>query len=257
MKKIFTICFLIITSQLFSQNRTIDSLQQRVSQAKGSEKTFVLNKENKNTIEELQVKYETYKKDQQIKLDQTIIKNKGLIIYYSLAGASAIFAALMIIIILYRKRNQAYRHLVFLNLKIFDKKLNDHGEEEENNMQGYHNTIDSTLKQQITTRLDQLMEAKIYLEAGIAINYLSEKCETNRSYLSQIIHEKYRMNFNTFINKYRIDEAKRIFMDPHNDIPLKALYEQLGFSSYARFHEAFKKYTGVTPSFFLKTIKKL
>jgi len=41
------------------------------------------------------------------------------------------------------------------------------------------------------------------------------------------------------------------------DIPLKALHERLGFSSYTRFYEAFKKYTGVTPSFFLKTIKEL
>lgn len=257
MKKIFTICFLIIASQLFSQNNTIDSLQRRVSQVWGSEKIFVLNKENNNTIKELQVKYETYKKNQQIKLDQTIIKNKELIIYYSLAGASVVFIALLIIIILYRKRNQAYRHLVYLNLNPFDKKLNDPGEEKENNMQGYHNTIDSVLKQQITTCLDKQMASKVYTEVTLTINRLAEKCETNRSYLSQLIHEKYQMNFNTFINKYRIEEAKRIFLEPDNDIPLKALYEQLGFSSYIRFHEAFKKYTGVTPSFFLKTIKTL
>ncbi|HED37105.1 MAG TPA: AraC family transcriptional regulator, partial [Ignavibacteria bacterium] len=69
---------------------------------------------------------------------------------------------------------------------------------------------------------------------------LSEKCKTNRSYLSQIIHEKYQLSFNNFINKYRIEEAMRLLMEPAGiDIPLKALHERLGFSSYTRFYEAF------------------
>jgi len=240
---------------VFLQNNVIDGLQQRGLQTKGSEKILVLNKENRTIIEELQVKYETSKKDQQIKLDEITIKNKGLYLLYSLAGASVIFVALLIIIFLYKKRNKAYRHLVYLNLNIVGK--NQHEADEEDDMPDYHNTIDNVLKQQITACLNKQINSKIYLEPGLSIKYLSEKCETNRSYLSQIIHEKYGMNFNTFINKYRIDEAKRIFIDPDNDIPLKALYEQLGFSSYPRFNETFKKYTGVTPSFFLKTIKKL
>ncbi|HED37109.1 MAG TPA: AraC family transcriptional regulator [Ignavibacteria bacterium] len=101
------------------------------------------------------------------------------------------------------------------------------------------------------------MTSKIYLEPGLSIKNLSEKCDTNRSYLSQIIHEKYQLSFNNFINKYRIEEARRLLMEPGNEIPLKALHERLGFSSYTRFYEAFKKYTGVTPSFFLTTIKEL
>jgi len=43
MKKLFTICFLLIASLILSQNKTIDSLQQRVSQVSGSEKTVELN----------------------------------------------------------------------------------------------------------------------------------------------------------------------------------------------------------------------
>jgi len=153
MKKIFTICFLIITSQLFSQDNTIDSLKQRVSKANRSKKILELNELaiaywnvnpaksvtlgnealqlanqlkyykvkartyniigaayshlKKYTLDEFQVKYETEKKDHKIKLQEATIKNKALIFRYSLAGASAIFVALLIIIFLYGK-NQAY-----------------------------------------------------------------------------------------------------------------------------------------------------
>jgi len=65
------------------------------------------------------------------------------------------------------------------------------------------------------------------------------------------------MNFNTFINTLRINEAKQILSDKDNNIPLKELYLRLGFNTYSVFNEAFKKHVGVTPAFYLKTVKDL
>ena len=121
MPKIFTICFLIISFPVFLHNNEIDSLQQKHSQAKGSEKILVLNKKNKTTAEKLQVKFEISKKDQQIKLDRTIIKNKNLILCYSLGAGGILLIALIIIIVLYRKRNEAYKKLVYRSLNIVGK----------------------------------------------------------------------------------------------------------------------------------------
>ncbi len=65
------------------------------------------------------------------------------------------------------------------------------------------------------------------------------------------------MNFNTFINMLRINEAKQMLADKNNDLPLKELYLRLGFNTYSVFNEAFKKHVGVTPAFYLRTIKDL
>ena len=262
MPKIFTICFLIISFPVFLHNNEIDSLQQKHSQAKGSEKILVLNKKNKTTAEKLQVKFEISKKDQQIKLDRTIIKNKNLILCYSLGAGGILLIALIFIIVLYRKRNKAYKKLVYRSLNIVGKNHSESDKEvviecDENDISGYQNTIDEVLKQRIINALDCQLTSKIYLFPGLSIKNLSDKCGTNSSYLSQIIHEKYQMNFNTFINKYRIEEARQILIKQGDKIPLKTLYERMGFSSYTRFHETFKKHTGVTPSFFLKTVKEL
>ena len=256
MKKIFILCFLAIIPGLFAQNSVIDSLQQRDSQTIANEKILAL-----NGHEEFQAKYQTEKKDQKIKRLEATIKNKNLFLGYSLAGISSVFIVLIFIAILYKKKNEAYRRLVYQSINVREKNKyeNDEGdpiESDEINSNNNH-SIDDELKQQILITLEHQMESKVYREPSLTLKQLAGKCGTNRSYLSQIIHEKYEMNFNNFINNYRIDEAKLLIMQPSNNIPLKALHEKLGFSSYIRFHEAFKKCTGVTPSFFQKTIKNL
>ena len=102
-----------------------------------------------------------------------------------------------------------------------------------------------------------MANTKVYLEPNLLIKTLAEKCETNRSYLSQFINERYNMNFSTFINTLRVNEAKQILSDKNNDIPFKELYLRLGFNTYSVFNEAFKKHVGVTPAFYLKTVKEL
>ena len=222
----------------------------------------ILNKKNRYALDEFEIKYQTEKKDKEIKIQKAAIIDKNLKFRYLLLGGGIVFMALIIIVFLYIKRNQAYKQLVYQSLDIVGK--NKHKTEEEDidetnkkAMPNYQNSINEELMQQITRLLEKQIESKIFLEPNLSIKQLAEKCNTNRTYLSQIIHEKYHMNFNNFINKYRIEEAKQILVEQGNKTPLKALYERLGFSSYTRFHEAFKKYTGVTPSFFLKTIMKL
>jgi len=62
-------------------------------------------------------------------------------------------------------------------------------------------------------------------------------------------------NFNGLINEYRIKEARRLFSEPDIErFTIEYISEKVGFSSISTFNRAFKKYLGVTPSFYLKTI---
>lgn len=124
----------------------------------------------------------------------------------------------------------------------------------ENNRTDYisRKNLNYDLKAQIIYTIEEQMKAKVFLDPELNLEKMAKKCDTNRVYLSRIIHEKYGMNFNNFINQFRIKEAENIICNPSNDIPLKALPQKTGFKCYARFHEAFKKQTGTTPTIFVK-----
>jgi YesN/AraC family two-component response regulator len=215
------------------------------------------NRELTNKIKELEFKYETEEKEQQINVQQNTIRQKDILIFLAVIAGSLIFAALIVIFILYRVRNKAYKLLVYKSL---ENTNNVHlVKTEENSIETKNDvfTLDEELKTQIETSLNKQLNIKVYLEPNLLLKTLAEKCDTNRSYLSLFINERYNMNFNTFVNMLRIKEAKQILSDKNNNIPLKELYLRLGFNTYSVFNEAFKKHIGVTPNFYLKTIKEL
>ncbi len=73
--------------------------------------------------------------------------------------------------------------------------------------------------------------------------------------LSKVIKQKTNMNFNTFINKYRIEEAKAIMRDPQKfrGLTFDVLGQKVGFKAKSSFYNAFKKFEDTTPSKFQKS----
>ena len=47
-----------------------------------------------------------------------------------------------------------------------------------------------------------------YLQADISLTNVSRILGTNRSYLSSIINNKFGMNFNAYVNQYRVKYIK-------------------------------------------------
>jgi AraC-like DNA-binding protein len=106
--------------------------------------------------------------------------------------------------------------------------------------------------EKVITQLNELMvEHKIYLDANLTLTILAKKLRIHPNHLSRIINEKYRLNFNDFINQYRIEEIKKILSDSsiHKINILEIMYDN-GFYSKSVFNTAFKKFTGLTPSEF-------
>lgn len=220
------------------------------------------NRDFMNKISEFQFKYETEKKEQQIALQQTAIKDKNLLLVFLVIGGSLIFVGLMVILVLYRIKNKAYKQLVYQSLENTSNALLvkiEENTDEENTIEIKNgiSPLDESIKNKIEISLNKQLDAKVYLDPNLILKTLADKCVTNRSYLSQFINERYNMNFNTFINTLRINEAKEILSNKNNDIPLKDLYLRLGFKTYSVFNEAFKKHVGVTPNFYQKTVKEL
>jgi AraC-like DNA-binding protein len=102
-------------------------------------------------------------------------------------------------------------------------------------------------------RLDHLMTVeRVYRQEGLTIGMLAAKLDLPEYRLRQVINEGlgYR-NFNAFLNRYRLDEAKAWLSDvSQRDVPVLTLALDAGFQSIGPFNRAFKADTGVTPTEF-------
>jgi AraC-like DNA-binding protein len=66
-------------------------------------------------------------------------------------------------------------------------------------------------------------------------------------YVSQIINESFRQNFREYVNRYRIEESKRLLVQPRQILNITGIAYDSGFNSKSAFNRAFKKQTGMTP----------
>ena len=69
----------------------------------------------------------------------------------------------------------------------------------------------------------------------------------NRTYLSQFINDTYGCSFYQFVNRYRIEEAKRL-MQEHPEMKISEIAAHSGFSSSSSFSRVFSRETGLSPS---------
>lgn len=111
-------------------------------------------------------------------------------------------------------------------------------------------TLSAELKDQLLLLLNK---EKIFKDNNISLNSLSESLGTTRHSLSQVINEHFEMNFFNLINKFRVEEAKRILLnDEYKNLNIIDVAYEVGFNNKVTFNKAFKENTNLTPSQFLK-----
>lgn len=107
-------------------------------------------------------------------------------------------------------------------------------------------------------KLRRLMEKeKVYVDADMSLQTLAEKMSISPHQLSQLLNEKLDRNFFDFINRYRIEEAKRILQSPRGaQRKISAVATDVGFNTMAAFYKAFKKHTGTIPTRYKKEVHR-
>lgn len=96
-----------------------------------------------------------------------------------------------------------------------------------------------------------LSELKLYTDPLISLERLAKELRLPDKLLSQVINQASGLNFNDFINRYRIEYAKQLITDEDYKKILEVAYEA-GFNSKTTFNNAFKKFTNLTPTEFKK-----
>ncbi len=104
--------------------------------------------------------------------------------------------------------------------------------------------------------LKAVEKEKCFLEHDLTMNSLSDRFGINRTYISQVINEKFNKSFTTLINEFRIKEARRLlYEDVKRLYTIESIAMSVGFHSTNAFNKAFKRYTGITPTFFIKSLR--
>ncbi|TYA71950.1 helix-turn-helix domain-containing protein [Seonamhaeicola marinus] len=94
----------------------------------------------------------------------------------------------------------------------------------------------------------------LYLDYDIKLNTLADKLDTSIHHISQAINQNANMGFSDFINRYRIEAAKSMLLEPKPNT-IFAIALDVGFNSKAAFYTAFRKNTNMTPTEFKKAHK--
>jgi len=113
-------------------------------------------------------------------------------------------------------------------------------------------TDDFSIDPQEAESIDErIKQQQLFIDPDITLDSLAETLEIMPRDLSLIINRHFEANFYTFINNYRIEEAKKILKDPtKRDTTITDIYLAVGFNSKSVFYTFFKKFAGVTPTKF-------
>jgi len=107
------------------------------------------------------------------------------------------------------------------------------------------------IKQMAERIKEYLEESRCYLTPGLKLDDVVTALASNRTYVSKAVNT-IAPNFNALVNEYRIKESVRIMLDDRH-IPLDQVSIDCGFNNRKSFNEAFKNFTGLTPSDFRRS----
>jgi len=110
----------------------------------------------------------------------------------------------------------------------------------------------STDTSDIESKLRKLLsEEKIYLKHDAKLRHIARRLKIPPHKLSEIVNLKFGVNFNQYLNSFRVEEVKKLLTDTSYDIyDLDGIAKFTGFSSRSNLTRVFKKITQITPKQF-------
>lgn len=239
-----------IKNGLLNEYRYLVKLLTDVYKAKGDQSNLIvflnqqistletmLGQRQQKEIDELKALHDLEVKDRE--LESTRNRYIAIILVLLMLGTSAL------VILMYRSRN--LRRLYQLNLELYQAESS--GAISELNLTSGNDEPLHALYLKIKQAME---EEKMYRLSDLSLPMLASHIASNEKYTSSAISGYSNTNFNGFVNRYRIQEAKRILLEHGDKVNIGELVEVCGFASRSTFYKAFSDQTGMTPKEFIR-----
>ncbi len=101
-----------------------------------------------------------------------------------------------------------------------------------------------------------LFNDRLYTSHQLTVNEVARRIGTNNLYISKAINLKHDMNFNSYVNKLRLEYFIEKYNEVGKDCTIMSLAYDCGFNSKSAFNRAFKMQTNQTPTEYFDTEDK-
>ncbi len=91
-----------------------------------------------------------------------------------------------------------------------------------------------------------MQEQNLYLDENLSLHDLAKKLRISPNYLSQTLNDHLKESFFDYVNRWRIEHAKRLLTS--KDATILDIAMESGFNAKSSFYKSFKRCTGQTPS---------
>jgi len=245
-------------------------------------KDSITNSSINEKLEQIETRYQKAKSDKEImkletekKQKESKIREQRNWMILLVIIAFLIVVSFLLILIQKRKKDKAYKSLLVKNLEEIDTPVDqtinidvdsmqsediiddnsdiDQNDKESTTFVKYKNSqLSQSQKEELIVDIIKLMEEeKMFLNPDLTLDDIASRLDIYKNYISQVVNEKFNLNFNNFVNKYRVKETQKLLLDPKNDIlSIEGIATTVGFNTKSSFNTAFKKFTGLTPSYF-------
>ena len=114
---------------------------------------------------------------------------------------------------------------------------------------GVYSLSDEGLEE-LMQQIDQYMgTSEAFTDRELTIIDIAKALEVHPRRVSTAINTISTQNFNTYVNRYRIEKAEKMLYEREiENLSVEGIGTEVGFHSKSAFYSAFKKVTGTTPS---------
>lgn len=112
--------------------------------------------------------------------------------------------------------------------------------------------------EELLQKLNIFEEKKGFIQKGLTVSKLAASLGTNSNYLSQVINEHKKVNFNKYLSELRIHYITTLLFEDKKYLKysIEALAKECGIASRQNFSDLFYEINGIRPTDFIKNRKR-
>ena len=109
----------------------------------------------------------------------------------------------------------------------------------------YRSLVSPKLMDELEEKINNIIIIqKKYKDKAYSAKQLAEDLGTNTRYISAVVNVRFHMNYTSYVNQYRIQEAMSLLVDRrYQDLNMEEISDMVGFSNRQSFYASFFKVT--------------